>query len=286
MTFLHLPADWVSRLSRYSIATKAKIRGHHKGSHRSARFGSSLDFSDFREYHPGDDVRHIDWNVYARTDRVYIKRFLDEQEMRVHLMIDSSKSMERKWLFTKQLAYTLGMMVLTKDDRLTVSGGQEKTVPFRKKGKSARKLFEHYMASLPGPTQNSFAGNAGFYVAKDSTVLFILSDGLEPIDDWVLFFKQTPRFSQDVRFLQISTAEERNPSFDGDMRLIDNETQEDVNVSMTQGALKAYQDKREAHNKALEAVCRKQGIQYMHVHAEDGIQQIVLQQLARRNWIE
>lgn len=78
MNFLQLPEDWVVRLGRYSIGTKSKIRGHHKGSSHSRRFGASMDFSDFREYHPGDDVRHIDWNVFARTERVYIKRFLDE----------------------------------------------------------------------------------------------------------------------------------------------------------------------------------------------------------------
>ena len=66
--------------SMLSIGTKSKIRGHHKGSHRSQRFGASLDFSDFREYYPGDDVRQIDWNVFARTDKYFIKRFLDEQE--------------------------------------------------------------------------------------------------------------------------------------------------------------------------------------------------------------
>ena len=72
------------------------LRGQHKGSHRSQRFGASLDFSDFREYHPGDDVRQIDWNVFARTDKYFIKRFLDEQEMRVHILLDTTKSMSEK----------------------------------------------------------------------------------------------------------------------------------------------------------------------------------------------
>lgn len=286
MTHLQLPGDWMNRLSRFSIATKAKIRGHHKGSHRSSRFGSSLDFSDFREYHPGDDVRHIDWNVYARTDRVYIKRFLDEQEMRVHLLIDDSKSMSRKWLFAKQLAFSLGSMVLSRDDRLTVSAGQAAAAPFKKKGKSARKLFEHYMANLPEPNSISFAKDANLYTAKDSTVLFVISDGLEELDVWQLFFRQLPKYSHDVRFLHLSTAEERSPEFIGDIRLIDEETGADLNVTMSRQTIQSYLEKRELHNKELEALCAKHGIHYMPVTIEEGIQHVVFHQLARKKWIE
>ena len=286
MTNLHLPGDWMNRLSRFSIATKAKIRGHHKGSHRSSRFGSSLDFSDFREYYPGDDVRHIDWNVYARTDRVYIKRFLDEQEMRVHFLIDDSKSMEQKWLFAKQLAFSLGSMVLSHDDRLTVSAGQAAAAPFKKKGKSARKLFEHFISHLPEPKSRLFARNANFYTAKDSTVLFVISDGLEELDEWQHFFRQVPKYSHDVRFLHLSTAEERSPDFTGDIRLIDEETGADLNVTMTRQAIHSYLEKRELHSKGLEALCAKHGIHYMPVNIEDGIQYVLFQQLARKKWIE
>jgi uncharacterized protein (DUF58 family) len=283
---LQLPGDWVSRLSRFTIGTKAKIRGHHKGSHRSQRFGSSLDFSDFREYHPGDDVRHIDWNVYARTDRVYIKRYLDEQEMRVHLLIDSSKSMQKKWLFTKQLAFSLGMMVLSSDDRLTISAGQKETAPFRKKGKSARKLFEHFVSNLPEPGTLSFAKTASFHAAKDSTVLFVLSDGFEPLEDWQQFFKQAPKYSHDVRFLHITSEEERVPRFLGDIRFIDDETEEAVNVTVTQNAYAGYQEKRDLHEKGLEALCRIHGIHYLQVSLEEGLQHVLFQQMARKKWIE
>lgn len=286
MSGLQLPGDWIKRLSRYSIATKAKIRGHHKGSHRSSRFGSSLDFSDFREYHPGDDVRHIDWNVFARTEKVYIKRYLDEQEMRVHVLLDDSKSMEEKWLFSKQLAFSLGVMVLSKDDRLSISAGGASASPFKKKGKSAKKLFEHFMVNLPDPKSRSFAKNASFYSAKDSTVLFVISDGLEELEEWQLFFKQVPKYSHDVRFLHLSTAEERFPNFEGDIRLIDEETGTDLNVTITRQVIEAYLKQREQHNKALEALCAKHGVHYMSIHIEDGIQQVMIHQLARKKWIE
>lgn len=107
---LILPDEWIAKVSRLSIATSSKLRGQHKGSHRSGRFGSSLDFSDFREYTLGDDVRQVDWNVYARTEKYYIKRFLDEQEMRVHILLDATRSMgeEKNGFLRGKLQLPLG----------------------------------------------------------------------------------------------------------------------------------------------------------------------------------
>lgn len=285
MSFLQLPDNWVSRLGRFSIGTKSKVRGHHKGSNRSRRFGSSMDFSDFREYHPGDDVRHIDWNVYARTEKVYIKRFLDEQEMRIHILVDGSKSMQNKWLFTKQLVFSLGSIALMNDDKLTISVGQGKHAPFRQKGKSAQKLFNHFLASLPEAAEESFAEFADFLPAKDSTVLFIVSDALEPLEQWQRFFSRAAKFSKDIRFLHVSHRQEREPVFQGDLRLIDSETAEFYNITMTARSAEDYNRQQLLHIEGLQALCRKYGVTYLPIQIEDGIQQVVLRQLAKQKWI-
>ena len=285
MNPLQLPADWISRLSRYSIATRSKIRGHHKGSNRSRRFGSSMDFSDFREYHPGDDVRHIDWNVYARTERVYIKRFLDEQEMRVHVMIDGSKSMKNKWLFAKQLAFSIGSIVLSHDDKLSVSVGFGKEWAFNKKGKSAQKLFNYFLFSLPEAEEKGFSGDVQFHQAKDSTVLFVVSDALEPLESWERFFARAVKYVKDVRFLHLSDSQEREPAFQGDLRLIDDESWDEYNVTMTARTADDYNRLLLQHLEGLRALCRRYGIEYLPVHVEDGIQHVIMHQLAKQKWI-
>lgn len=285
MKQLQLPEDWVSRLGRYAIGTRSKIRGHHKGSSRSRRIGASMDFSDYREYHPGDDVRHIDWNVYARTEKVYIKRFMDEQEMRVHIMIDDSKSMKSKWLFTKQLAFSLGSIVLMNEDGLAVSFGEKKSVPYKQKGKSAQKLFNHFIVSVPEPAKEDFASTTDFVSAKDSTVLFILSDALEPLEHWQRFFSRAAKYSKDIRFLHISDHHERQPLFQGDLRLIDDENSDAFNVTMSERAISDYNQKRLAHLDGLQALCRQYGVQYLPAHMEDGAQNIVMHQLVKQKWI-
>lgn len=284
-----LPSEWSSKIRRYCLQSHSKIRGPYKGSHRSQRFGSSLEFSDFREYHSGDDVRQLDWNVYARTEKYYIKRFLDEQEMRVHILLDTTKSMfqEAKWMVAKQLAVALGTMVLNKDDHLSFSFVSENIVPpFRRKGASFQKAFEQIVAQLEKPTvDGDFARHAMKVIPKDLTVLLIISDGLESIEEWRTFLKQTPKVAGDIRFLQIQTTQEIAPTYTGDLELLDMETIDSLKVSMSQIVLNSYQQLRNHHQNQLMALCRQYGIAFLPVNVNDGIQHILFQQLMKVHWI-
>ncbi|EPD51991.1 hypothetical protein HMPREF1210_01343 [Paenisporosarcina sp. HGH0030] len=284
-----LPEDWSSKIGRLQISTKSKLRGQHKGSHRSMRFGSSLDFSDFREYHPGDDVRQIDWNVFARTDKYFIKRFLDEQEMRVHILLDSTKSMqeEKKWLLAKQLTISLGQLVLGRDDRLSfATPTEEKLAPFRRKGAVYRKAFTSYITNLSEPAMNtSFTNQAAQYSAKDCTVLFIITDGLEPIADWERCLRSMPRFSQDIRLILVQSSDEVAPQFSGDLQLVDRETEERLNVSVSTRIVEDYEKKRHQHFQELDILCRRFGIHTLKVETKDDISHILFHQMIRSNWI-
>jgi len=284
-----LPEDWSAKIGRLQIATKSKLRGQHKGSHRSMRFGSSLDFSDFREYHPGDDVRQIDWNVFGRTDKYFIKRFLDEQEMRVHILLDSSKSMQedKKWLLAKQLTISLGQLVLGRDDRLSfATPTEEKIAPFRRKGAMYRKAFSSYITNLSESKSNSlFTSQALQHIAKDSTVLFIISDGLEAIDEWEKVLRRLPKFSQDIRLILVQSSDEIAPSFAGDLQLIDRETENKLNVSVSRRVVEDYEKKRQQHFLELDALCRRFGIHTLKVETKDDISHILFHQMIRSNWI-
>lgn len=284
-----LPEDWLAKISRFQVATASKLRGQHKGSHRSQRFGASLDFSDFREYHLGDDVRQVDWNVFARTDKYFIKRFLDEQEMRVHILLDTTKSMgeEAKWTFARQIVASLGLMVLGRDDRLSFSFVQDDVKPpFRRKGAMYRRAFLQVVSDIEDALYtNSFAQGALKAMPKDSTVLFIVTDGLEPIDEWEQLLKRLPRFAGDVRILQIVTEEELSPHYTGDVRLLDRETGRDVNVTMSSRVLETYDARRRLHEEEFEAICRRFGVRKIQLKVEDGLQHAVFQQLLKAHWI-
>ncbi len=288
---LILPDDWISKISRLSIATSSKLRGQHKGSHRSQRFGASLDFSDFREYTLGDDVRQVDWNVYARTEKYFIKRFLDEQEMRVHILLDATRSMgeEKKWLFARQIAAALGLMVLNRDDRLSFSyvGGEQNSIAFRKKGATYRKPFLQIVSDIEEAKGiESFPQDGLKRLPKDSTVLFIITDGLEPIEHWEQFFKRIPRFAGDVRCIQIVTEEELNPAFSGDVRFIDAETSRDVNVSVSNRVLTDYEKTRTGHEVQFDALVNRFGVRKIQLIVDEGFQNAIFHKLLKSHWVQ
>lgn len=289
MKELLLQQEWLKKIGSSKLATKSKLRGHHKGSHRSKRFGASMDFSDFREYHLGDDVRQVDWNVYARTEKYYIKRFLDEQEMRVHILLDGSKSMmqQEKWLLARQLTLALGQLVLQNDDRLSFSIiSEEKIAPFRKKGSSYKHIYAHTIAHLPEPTlKQSFAEQALKYLSKGQTVLIIITDGLEPIEQWEALIKRLPRYAGDIRIVQILTQEEIKPTFTGDMELFDVETDEKFNISMSNQIIEQYINKKYEHDKKFQLLCAKYGIATIQLVAEDGFSNAFFHRLKKANWI-
>lgn len=289
MTKNILPEDWLAKISRFQVATASKLRGQHKGSHRSQRFGASLDFSDFREYHLGDDVRQVDWNVYARTDKYFIKRFLDEQEMRVHILLDATKSMgeQVKWTFARQIVASLGLMVLGRDDRLSFSYVQDDVKPpFRRKGAMYRRAFLQVVTDIEEANYTaSFSQGALKAIPKDSTVLFIVTDGLEPIEEWEQLLKRLPRFAGDVRIIQVVTEEELHPEYAGDVRLVDSETGRDVNVTMSSKVLDTYDTRRRLHEEEFEAICRRFAVRKLQLKVEDGLQHAIFQQLLKAHWI-
>ncbi|WP_332645594.1 DUF58 domain-containing protein [Lysinibacillus sp. 54212] len=287
---LLLQDDWQIKLRRFSLSSRSKLRGQHKGSHRSQRFGTTMDFSDFREYHPGDDVRQVDWNVFARTDKYFIKRFLDEQEMRVHVLLDASKSMAQpeKWRFACQLSLALGLTVLQNDDRFSFSVvAGDKTPPFRKKGAIYRQALTQHISTLPIPSlKDSFAKYALQALPKGQTMLVIITDGLEQMSEWEMVISKLPRFAKDIRIITIGTEQEMNPSFSGDIELQDIERDNKLNVSMTSRVIEQYMEKKQAHEKAFESLCSKYGIATMQLVVDEGFQHAFFNKLRKANWIQ
>ncbi|MGN7388208.1 DUF58 domain-containing protein [Sporosarcina sp. SAFN-015] len=277
------------RLGGLSIISRARKLGHHKGMHRSSKTGTSLDFSDFREYHPGDDLRHIDWNVFARTDKPFIKQFLDEQEMRVHILLDSTKSMgtDGKWNFARQLAIGLGHIALRSGDTVSFSTwSADQNYFFRKKGALHRASFSKFVSQLQEPIfEGEFADQLIKHVPKAMTVLFIITDGLEQIDKWERLFRRLPGVCKDVRILTVHSPIEEFPEYEGDVRLVDVEKGSVVEVSMSQRIVKEYKEKKLKHEAGLSALARKYGIQLMRTEVSEGAMDCFTKKMRHAGWL-
>lgn len=185
-----LPPSLLPRLERLSIASKRRVRGTMQGKRRSSRFGSSLEFADYREYAPGDDIRRFDWGVYSRTGRPFVRQYWDEQELQVSLFVDVSASMDfggvgepgltdglasdgsksngnkgdgknnggnkadrNKLIYAKRLAASVGYMALASYDRVqaAVFDSEVTRQLLPVRGKaSAARLFSFLQSAKPG----------------------------------------------------------------------------------------------------------------------------------------
>src|ERR687895_2398639 len=119
-----LPPDLMAQLERLELVTRKIFRGRMKGERRSKRKGQSVEFADFRNYVPGDDLRLLDWNLYARLDKLIVKLFLEEEDLHFYTLIDASLSMDfgepTKLRHAKQLAAALGYIGLVRGDRVRI----------------------------------------------------------------------------------------------------------------------------------------------------------------------
>lgn len=165
-------AGLLPRLERLRVAAGGSMRGTLAGKRRSVSLGGSLEFADYRPYAPGDDIRRIDWNVYGRTGKAYMRQYWDEQELHVHLYVDASRSMlpygERgasKLRYAMQLAASVGYIALCGDDRVSLRLFDASGVsgdPGMLHGRSAAgKLFRHMAASLLAREGEADAANGG-----------------------------------------------------------------------------------------------------------------------------
>lgn len=277
---------FLGRLQKLKVNVKTKKRGIHKGNRRSSKFGSSLEFSDFRAYQPGDDVRQIDWNVYGRTQKHYIKRFLDEQDLSIAIYLDVSSSMREipsKWEFAKKLAASLSYVVLASEDRLFFSpvGSKSLRIIRRKGAVNSRTTFLE-IGRLEEPEKlDDFVNLLYNTVSKTQQLTIIISDGLEPLDKFEALLKKLSSLKQECWFFQVLSREEISPSYTGDVRLIDIEKGSGIDVSMHPALLDEYEKRLNAHNKKLEAICRRYGGAYILTADDEQMQYLFFNVLPR-----
>ncbi|MBD7907283.1 DUF58 domain-containing protein [Sporosarcina gallistercoris] len=282
------PSSLTARLGRLSFVQHGGRLGHHKGSHVSKKTGSSLEFSDFKEYHPGDDIRHIDWNVYARTDSYFIKQFLDEQEMRVHILLDTSKSMdfEDKWKFAQQIAIGLGQIALKNGDTVSISrmfSGKKQS--FTRKGARQAGSWTTYISRFEQPSETTGLLEGIHAVPKGTTLLFVVTDALEPNENLDKLFKQLSTRYRDVRVVAIRSKTELSPSYQGDIRFIDSESERISEVTMMPSVETAYQLQQKKHQLLMMESAAKYGIGVLMTTPQTGPEDVFTMQMRRQGWV-
>lgn len=279
--------SFFAKLNNLKLAMNIRLDKGMSGGRKSSAKGASVEFSDFREYIPGDDIRRIDWNVYGRLDRLYIKQFMEEKEAFYHIFLDTSASMnygeEKKSVMALRLAAVFVWLVQKQLDRVEIltlrDGRLDKTSPITGRNSFGRMLNELETIEFSGTTQMSNAIRRSSVGGRGVSI--IISDFLDPdgIDEAVkyLVYKR-----QDVLLLQVLAKEEVQFEDEGTVAITDMETGDEVRVTMTRATIKNYHETLKKHNQEIERLAKKYGCAYLQVTSDEDIQKVVFETMKQK----
>lgn len=277
---------FVRRLQQLKIHTRRAFLGSRQGIHRSTRRGHGLEFSDFRVYTPGDDFRHIDWGVLARTDRLYVRQFREERDLQVSVLLDGSASMalpegEGKFEMARNLALSLGYVALTDGDLVTFDLiGQKESPRFR--GPRAISRAHAFLHSVQPGGNIEFAAAVRAAVARQKAAgkAFVISDFLFDENEQIDALDALRYRNFDASVIQVLAPSELKLGFDaGSYQVIDAETGEEVEIALSSASRKEYAKILAEHIQMLEHYCQKHGIRHVLVSSDEDVADVVLSRL-------
>ena len=238
---IYLSPEFISKLEKYRIVSKKMFQGRFKGEHRSPKRGTSIEFADYRVYQHGDDLRHVDWNIYARSDKLFVKLFTEEESLDISFLIDVSESMTfgepSKLSYAKLITASLGYLGLANLDRVSVTTFSDSLIDQLKPLSDKRqihKLVDFLEKIEPGGKTNlkSFFKEFGINSLGRKGVIVILSDFLDE-SGYQVPLKQLGT-TNELHLIHVLNNEELIPSLEGEIRLEDSETGEAKEISVTQ----------------------------------------------------
>jgi len=301
-----LDARVMARLDSIDLLSRKIFAGRVQGERRSKRRGMSVEFADFRPYVHGDDLRFVDWNIYGRLDRLFLKVFLEEEDLSLLVVVDATPSMRwgnpDKFVFAQRLAMCLAYIGLVNHHRVTMAAFGTPGLPLLANQRGRRRAWDvgKWILGLdPAPVANPTkeSGRAtpapvGFEEAcrtlalrrQGRGVMVILSDFLHP-EGYEKGLRYVSGGGYDTYAMQILSPEEIDPAshgVTGDLRLVDVETGEEREVTITPQLLADYRTRLDAHCGGLREFCVRRGVTHVLVDTAIDLDTLLLDYLRKR----
>lgn len=264
------------KLNTLKMSLDMRLNQGMSGIRKSSAKGTSVEFSDFREYILGDDIRRIDWNAYGRTDKLYIKQFMEEKEGIFQIFIDTSRSMSfgevPKSKMALQIAGALSYIILNNLDRVYINEMKENTMT-KGKGVTGGAAFSYVLQDL---NRITFHGKTTLNKTilsrpmQSGGVSFIISDfldreGIEEAMKYLAYKKQT------IVLIQILAMEEVQVHYEGTVNILDMETEERIKITMSNATIKKYKEQFEKMRETLQKLSRKYGASYIFMQSDESL---------------
>jgi len=283
-----LEPDFLGKLERLGFITRKLFKGRMKGERRSKKLGTSVEFADYRDYAAGDDLRFIDWNVYARLDRLLLKLFMEEEDLFIYLIVDTSQSMSfgdpSKLDYAKRVAASLGYIGLTSLERVNVSafaGQLSSALPSTRGRSGVWRLFDA-IDGLECDGDTSLEKSLQDFALRYSRagIVIVLSDFLDP-RGYEAGLKYLLQRSFDVCLIHTLAPEDVEPPVNGHLRLYDSETNDFTEITASEVLLKTYRRTYQAFTSSLKDFCSRSGMSYMQTTTDQPFDKLVLESLRR-----
>ena len=270
------------RLQQLKIRTRRAFLGSRQGAHRSIRKGHGLEFHDFRPYSPGDDFRHIDWGVYGRTDRLYVREFREEQDLNVVLLLDASASMaypegEKKFEVARDIALALGYIALTDGDSVTFSALGQKNTPRYSGPRALRRAYKQLAELKPeGQIDILTEVRAAIAAQKIPGKCFFISDFLFESETQIAALDYLRAKNFEISVIQILAPSELTLNPNQSPVVVDSETGARIELSLDSRSVREHEIQLAQHMDKLEDYCARSAISYALVSSSESISEAVL----------
>ena len=291
-----ISSELMSRLDQMDVTSRKIFAGKLQGERRSRKRGISIEFADYRHYAHGDDLRFIDWNIYARLDRLFLKMFLEEEDLSLVIAVDTSASMHwgnpSKFIFAKQVAMALGYIGLVNLNRVTVfafsSEGVRPSSSLRGR-RRIRDLGSWLVNVEPGGTSGFTEAMRTIALARQGRGLMVVLSDFLLKEGYETGLRYLGGRGFDVFCLQTLAPEELDPAkhgLTGDLRLTDLEDGDAAEVTVSAALLRKYRENLDAWCGRLREYCVRRDMTHMVVDTSIDIDVLLLDYLRRRGMLQ
>src|SRR5437588_3464801 len=287
-----LDPKFLAQLEQLELVSRKIFHGRMKGERRSKRKGQSVEFADYRNYVIGDDLRFLDWNLYARLDRLFLRLFMEEEDLHFYVLLDNSLSMDfgspTKLHYAKQLAAALGFIGLVNMDRVVIEAFNDRltqSMPAARGRRSLWRLMDFLQKIEPaGPSDLKQALRTFSIKCSGKGIVILLSDLMDKGG-----YEEALRYlvarQLDIYVIQILSQEEIEPEIVGDLKLVDIEDEDVAEITVSAALLKRYKQNLAAYRSALQQFCSRRGIAYLFTSNQVPFDRLVLTYLRQRGLV-
>ena len=288
-----LDPEFLAKLEQLELVSRKIFAGKMKGERRSKRKGTSVEFADHRNYSVGDDLRHIDWNVYGRLNKLFLKLFLEEEDLHFYTLLDTSLSMDygdpTKLRYGKQVAAALSFIGLVNHDRVVLDAFGSKLEPglSRVRGRGQMWRVVQYLDGLRASGSSDLTAAVRSFAIRHAGkgIVVVISDFMDKrgYEDALRYLLAR---DMDIYVVHVLSREEVEPELAGDLRLVDCEDDDEAEVTVSAPLLRRYKENLDAYVGGFREWCTRRGVSYILATNQQPFDKLILNYLRERGLVK